>query len=451
MAQSLIPSHLSFPLLLAAGLVAVLTLAPPAAAQTNPAEVVPIVETDPVPNSGDAADDMAIWIHPTDRSRSTVIGTDKTAPSGGLAVYDLSGEQLFFYAHGDMNNVDVRYGFPLSGKQVALVGVTNRTADTLDFYSVEPSSRALTKVGSVATSPAITRGRGFTMYHSPASGKYYAFVTDFRTNIVEQYELSGETGSVTSTLVRSFDNGDTTEGMVVDDELRTLYVSEEKVGVWRYGAEPEDGVTRTLVDAVITSGGHLTANVKNLAIYYGRNGRGYLIASSQGSSSFQIYERTGGAYLAEFSIRSGGGIDAVRGQDGIDVTNFSLGEAFPHGFFVSQDFSNKPFNQNFKLVPWEAIAQGVAPALIVDTLGDPYQLGALAGPSLAPTPAPGEATVTVTATPRARDTAPKDRSGSEDTSVLIVTAGFALIVGGMFAVSGVLFTMRKLEARRRRR
>jgi len=450
MAQSLTRSSLSFPLLFAVGFVTALTLAPGAAAQTNPVEVVPTVETNPVPNSGDAADDMAIWIHPTDRSLSTVIGTDKTAPSGGLAVYDLSGRQLYFYAHGDLNNVDVRYGFSLGRKQVALVGATNRTADTMDFYRVEESNRSLIKAGSIATSPAISRGRGFTMYHSP-SGKYYAFVTDFHTNIVEQYELSGETGSVTGTLVRSFDNGDTTEGLVADDELRVLYVAEEKVGIWRYGAEPGDGQSRTIADSVIASGGHLTANVKNLAIYYGRNGRGYLIASSQGSSSFQVYERTDGAYVAEFSIRSGNGIDAVGGQDGIDVTNFSLGDAFPHGFFVSQDFSNKPFNQNFKLVPWEAIAQGVVPALIVDTLGDPYQLGARAGPSLAPTPAAGAATKTVAASPRARESAAKDSSGSEDTSVLIVTAGFALIVGGMFAVSGILFTMRKLEARRRRR
>jgi myo-inositol-hexaphosphate 3-phosphohydrolase len=50
--------------------------------------VAATVETEPVPHSADAADDAAIWIHPTDPSLSTVLGTDKVE-GGGLGVYDL--------------------------------------------------------------------------------------------------------------------------------------------------------------------------------------------------------------------------------------------------------------------------------------------------------------------------------------------------------------------------
>jgi len=39
--------------------------------------------------------------------------------------------------------------------------------------------------------------------------------------------------------------------------------------------------------------GHLTADVEGMAIYRGANGAGYLIVSSQGSSEFMVYERTG--------------------------------------------------------------------------------------------------------------------------------------------------------------
>src|SRR5688572_22315589 len=59
-------------------------------------------ETAPVPSGGDAADDPAIWVHPTDRDLSVVIGTDKES---GLAVYDLAGNQLQFLPHGSINNV----------------------------------------------------------------------------------------------------------------------------------------------------------------------------------------------------------------------------------------------------------------------------------------------------------------------------------------------------------
>jgi len=73
-----------------------------------PVSVLATAETDPMPNAGDAADDPAIWIHPTDPSLSTVIGTDKSNPGGGLTVYDLSGRQLFFHQVGQMNTDDVR-------------------------------------------------------------------------------------------------------------------------------------------------------------------------------------------------------------------------------------------------------------------------------------------------------------------------------------------------------
>src|SRR2546426_138438 len=53
--------------------------------------VNPTVETAPVPHDGDAADDPAIWIHPSDPAQSTIIGTDKR---GGLVVYDLLGTHL---------------------------------------------------------------------------------------------------------------------------------------------------------------------------------------------------------------------------------------------------------------------------------------------------------------------------------------------------------------------
>ncbi|MGH9801131.1 MAG: phytase, partial [Blastocatellia bacterium] len=62
------------------------------------------VETDPVPSGGDAADDPAIWIHPTDPVLSTIIGTNK---QGGLAVYDLGGKQIQYLADGRMDNVDL--------------------------------------------------------------------------------------------------------------------------------------------------------------------------------------------------------------------------------------------------------------------------------------------------------------------------------------------------------
>ena len=98
-------------------------MARPAVPSASARPVFATVETQPVASSNDAADDPAIWIHPTDPAKSLVIGTDKKR---GLDVYDLSGKRVQSLPDGRMNNVDLRYGFLLDGAEVAIVAATNR-------------------------------------------------------------------------------------------------------------------------------------------------------------------------------------------------------------------------------------------------------------------------------------------------------------------------------------
>jgi 3-phytase len=341
-----------------------LTLTLTAAAQT--VQVKPTVETDPVPSVGDAADDPCVWIHPTDPSLSTIIGTDKKA---GLAVYDMAGHGIQYIPDMLPNNVDIRYNFPLGNKQVALVGISDRADNSLRFFAVDPQTRMLKHTSQgIKTNINVY---GFCMYHSPRSGNYYAFVTS-KNGAIQQWQLfdSGN-GMVNATMVRSLKMASQTEGCVADDEHAVLYLSEENTGIWKYGAEPEAGATRTLVDKTGQQG-HLRADVEGLSLYYASNGTGYLIASSQGADAFMVYRREGNNdYVMTFKAVSGNGIDAIGGTDGLDVMNFPLGPAFPFGVFIAQDGNNNPDNQNFKLVPWEAIANKVTPALTIDPTWDP--------------------------------------------------------------------------------
>ena len=244
-------------------------------------------------------------------------------------MYDLAGNQLYFYFDGNYNNVDLRYNFPLGAESVALVGVSNRTDPiSLEFYKVNVADRSLTSVGEIPLdrvshfTAARLRDVPFARFgevlhlHHRLQHKRRVPVRAERLNGLRH----GHTGA-------SFDNGNTSEGMVTDDHLQRLYVSEEDVGIWRYGAEPGDGATRVLMDSIVASGGHLVNNVKNTAIYYKSGGGGYLVASSQGSGgSFQIYNRVDNAFVGEFKVTNGiNGVDGVNGQDGIDLTNFNLG------------------------------------------------------------------------------------------------------------------------------
>jgi myo-inositol-hexaphosphate 3-phosphohydrolase len=336
-------------------------------------QVSATVETAPMHGAGDAADDPAIWIHPTDPSKSTIIGTDKSTDGHGLVVYDLSGRELFYYPDGRMNNVDVRYNFPLGGTPVALVGVTNRVR-SLDFYKVNVGDRSLTKVGSFAPSTDIKTPRGFSLYHSPVTSKYYAYVTD--SGKIEQWELDGSTGSVTGRLVRKWTLGGVTEGLVADDEMKRLYVAQEDVGgIWRIGAEANDSTAGTKVVSTTETGGDIVQDIKGITIYYGTGGTGYLLAASQGSDRFHVYSRDDNRPLGAFQIVAGNGVDAVTGMDGIDVTNFGVGGPFPQGFFITQDHANDGGNQSFKLVPWQAIAAAYSPPLLVDAAYDPREIG----------------------------------------------------------------------------
>lgn len=317
--------------------------------------------------SGDV-DDAAIWIHPTDPALSTVIGTAKTS-ANSLRVYDLSGQLIGSAAIAQVNNIDLRYNFPLGGQRVALLAGSNRSNDSIALFRIDPVTRQLHNVvaRTIATNMAIY---GCTMYVSPTTGDYFAFVTS-ESGQVQQWRLfDAGGGQVDATLVRSFYVGSQAEGIVADDVLGHLYVGEEDRGIWKYSAEPNGGSARTQVDKT-GSGGHLRADVEGLTIYYASNGTGYLLASSQGSDDFAIYRREGNnTYVGSFALVAGGGIDAVSNTDGIDVTNFSLGGQFPHGLFVAQDNGD-----NFKLVRWDAVDAALGGVLTTDTTWDPRLVG----------------------------------------------------------------------------
>ena len=316
-------------------------------------------ETAPMPGGGDAADDPAIWVHPTDRSRSLVFGSDK---NGGLESYNLDGTRVQRISEGFFGNVDVRYGFPLGNTLVDIV-VVSRSG--IRVYKVDPVTRLLTNItdgGSISGS-----GEGLCLYHSPRDGRFYAFHVA-RGGGVTQVELRDADGNgrVDGREVRSWSVGSESEGCVADDAAAQYFVSEEDFAIWRYGAEPTDPTgpaARTAVDTVGASG-HLIADAEGLAIVPQAGGGGYLLASAQGSSNndgvgfVTVYRRQAPhEFVKRFQVVAGSATDGCGRTDGIEATPAALGPLFPSGLFVCQDNSNtvpgSAGNQNFKLVRLE--------------------------------------------------------------------------------------------------
>ncbi|RME00459.1 MAG: phytase, partial [Calditrichaeota bacterium] len=299
-------------------------------------------------------DDMCIWLHPTDLSKSTIITSDKAASK--LFIYDLEGNTLEVVPiSGKPGNIDTRYNFPFGGQKIDIVAFNNRGHNTIEVYKVNPQTRGLEKIddGSIKTGS----NYGFCLYHSPQSGKFYGFTTSKSGNI-EQYELMEKNGRVTGQQVRAWAFKSITEGCVCDDETGQAYFAEESKGIWKIGAEPKDGTSPKLIAKVGDASG-LESDVEGLTIYYAANGKGYIIASSQGASKFTIVERTPPhAPAGEFSVSN------VKSTDGIDVINLPLNSRFSQGIFVFHNGRKSPYSVG--VVRWDEIASTVG-GLRIDT------------------------------------------------------------------------------------
>jgi len=280
----------------------------------------------------DDTDDHCIWIHPTDPSLSTIITADKAADN--LVVYDLSGAtlQILPFYQSDTGseqpgNVDLRYGFPLGGELVDIVAVNQRASSQgrgARIFTVDPETRLLTRVDDGLVMEHANYG--MCLYKSPVTGKFYYFATS-KSQGVRQYELvdNGQ-GQITLVEVRAWDLKKC-ESAVADDELGYVYVAEERSGIYRYGAEPDDS-TEGVHIAVVGENGY-DNDAEGLTIYYARDGGGYLIASSQGNDRFIVYERQPPHdFVKAFHV------EGVKETDGIDVTNVDLSPDFPYGLFV---------------------------------------------------------------------------------------------------------------------
>jgi myo-inositol-hexaphosphate 3-phosphohydrolase len=301
-------------------------------AAPTPTLIPSAAETVPVAHSGDAADDPTIWVNGSEPAQSRIIANDK---KGALNMYRLNGSLVTSLDTGTFwGNSDVR-GNLLAAAQGGI-----------KLFQVEKSG--LTRVGSIRTS-----GEGLCMYQSPTA--LHVFIVT-RSGFVRQFKLNAShTGG---TLVRSFNLGSEGEGCAVDDQARALYTSQEDVALWRYGADPGDGTQRVAVDTV-TPDGRIAPDAEGVAVSGNRVIVSAQFVASGWKSYFTVYTRGSNEYVGAFRVSNGPNSDDCDRTDGISAYAGNLGPDYPFGVFVCQDGNNttpgSSGNQNFKLVPWEAL------------------------------------------------------------------------------------------------
>lgn len=329
-------------------------------------EVVPMVaarfETQPVTSSDDAADDPAIWLHPTDPNKSLILATDKQA---GVGVYDLEGNLMQFVPAGLPNNIDLRQGVTIGEWMGDLAVTSNRADNSVTLFSVaESGATIIGSFGADIEPYGICLGRVSRVSDDDA---IVAFVT-YKNGLIQGYEIQSVQPTVEATEIGSLSLSSQLEGCVHQDTTNRLFIGEEGAGIWQLKTGSSFGGlfdAPTKVDAVGGLTG-LVADVEGVALY--DNGvQQYLIASSQGNDSYAVYDaappynfhgrfRIGASATGSSSISV---VDGAQETDGIEANGAAMGERFPLGIFVVQDGFNAPIgsSQNFKVVDWRDIAR----------------------------------------------------------------------------------------------
>jgi 3-phytase len=357
----------------------------------------PLVETVAMHGSGDVADGVCVWIHPTDRSRSLILGANKSevsSGSGGIYAFNLDGGYAsgtswqpgvnWFDAGQKINISEVAYNFRAGAETWDLLCAANRTQQTIDVFRVETNAggdlTGLTQVGAIT--PTALSGDcpyGLAVFHPTSQGGHSVVVSDKRGHC-EQLELVYDAGAgrVTGSSVWSADivgDGIEVEGIAADNDREVVYIASEDTNLYRYATS--GGVIQSAGRVLVhsTSGPALAADIEGMAIYYGDGGQGYLIASSQGSSQFAVYQRSfsgsqPNAHVMNFTIQAGNGIDKVSGTDDITVVSTDLGGRFARGLFVAHDGEDDS-PTTWKLVDWADVADEVVPNLAIYTGWDP--------------------------------------------------------------------------------
>ena len=351
--------------------------------------------------SGDRADDPAVWIHPSNKSASIILGVNKSSDgvNGGIYAFDLDGtsaldnsqwkEGVNLFEKGERyNNVDIRYKFPAGGEAWDIVCASNRSDREIDVFRVKKNSSGnftgLEIVGEIPLGSGFARGSdapyGLGMFHHQSTGNYYVLTSD-KEGKVAQYKLqynprgSGDSQITGTRVAGVFDvsgNGSEVEGIVADDERGIVYIAAEDRGIYRYATNGSGTLTGTRVTVATVSGNNaLKADLEGLTMYYQPDGEGYLIASVQGSNEYAVFERayTGNnanKYLRNFSIQG------VEKTDGLDVTNVDLGGKFTSGMLVVHDGVGESPTR-YKLVSWDEVADSGSPRLAIDTSCDPRE------------------------------------------------------------------------------
>jgi len=305
----------------------------------------------------DDSDDPAIWINPTDLSRSLVIGTDKHSVNGGLYVFLLNGKIDSSRTRIGMkrvNNVDVINGFVWGDSTIDIAVATERDRNCIRVFKL-PEMKPIDGngikvfVGEKERSPM-----GIALYKRSSDKAVFAIVSRKngpRDGYLAQYKLQFDgRDRVVGIMERhfgKFSGKKEIESLAVDHDLGYLYYSDEQFGIRKYHADPKKG------DEELAVFGKRVFKEDNegISIYTLDSSTGYILVSDQSNNSFQVYSRIGTKYNKHEHKFITSIAVAANQSDGSEITSVSL-PGFEGGMLAAMSTEG-----TFHFYRWKDIAK----------------------------------------------------------------------------------------------
>lgn len=289
------------------------------------------------------ADDPALWLSPDGRT-ARVFATDKDEARGAIYAFDDCG-RVVQRVPGlrRPNNGDVEYGLKGIGD---IYVATERKSDRLRIFAVSPKGVLRDVTGTTGTAD---EPMGVSLYKRPRDGRIFAVVSPkkgTRNAALHWYELTARDGIVDAIEVASggrFSGKKEVESIVVDDEMGTVWYSDETVGsrcVPADPASPQFGRELAFINRTGFRGDH-----EGIA----RVG-GYLLFTDQLPGRSEVHVRERRAPYREVGVFTLGADET----DGLDAAD-AWGPRYPRGVVVAMNSRGK----NFLGAGWPAIRTGL--------------------------------------------------------------------------------------------